>query len=92
MLLNFGWHLSQHVKGWTNIHTQHQDVRGHTDRGREEAKVYREMHDLVGFTDQSVDAIYTVHTLQQASVGDALLQVVLWELNRVLKPGGWVVF
>lgn len=82
LLLNIGG--IKRISDWTNVNSQSQSVLAITD----DIDVVRKMHNLYGFANGSVSAIYSSHTLEHAGFGDQELQETLSEWRRVLKPGG----
>jgi len=48
---------------------------------------YHSMTDLSGIQDDSVDLVYSGQSIEHVTVEDAKL--VVGEVNRVLRPGGW---
>ena len=87
LLLNIGG--IKKFETWINVNSQQQVLdKSPKTHSVAHVDVYRQMHDLVGFPDHSVTALYASHTLEHVSFGDGMLEVVLDEWNRVLKPGG----
>jgi predicted SAM-dependent methyltransferase len=82
LLLNIGG--IKRISDWINVNSQSQSVLAITD----DIDVVRKMHNLYGFENGSVSAIYSSHTLEHAGFGDQELQETLTEWRRVLKPGG----
>lgn len=76
LLLNIGG--EQEVEGWTNIILPG-NVKKH-------AQIVRELHDLHGFTNQSVSVVYCRHKLQLAAFYE--FETIIQEWFRVLRNGG----
>lgn len=88
VFLNIGG--QQAKAGWWNVNSQPAQMV-HFPGGDSfvtQVDVVRPMHDLRGFSNASVSAIYSSHTLEHASFGDGMLARVLSEWFRVLKAGG----
>ena len=88
VFLNIGG--QQAKAGWWNVNSQPAEKVRYPggDMFVSQVDVVRPMHDLRGFADASVSAIYSSHTLEHASFGDGMLSRVLVEWFRVLKAGG----
>lgn len=74
------------VQEWVTVNSQASSYQlpvGHVD-------IIRRMHDLKGFPDNSVDVLYSSHTLEHNGYGDFLIQTLV-EWNRVLKMGGMML-
>jgi hypothetical protein len=81
LLLNIGG--LQRTPDWVIVNSQSTSL-GVTDQ----VDVIRKMHNLHGFPNASVSAIYSSHTLEHAGFGDEELRETLLEWRRVLKIGG----
>eukprot|EP01035_Chromulina_nebulosa_P017203 gene17203-22723_t len=69
---------------WLNVNVQDQPYKGmktHTD-------LIRPMHNLHGFPNYSVAAIYSSHNLEHNPIGNKMLFQTLTEWRRVLRPAG----
>lgn len=83
LILNIGGVVK--INSMVNVNINAQQPKDNIEV--EEADIVRLQHDLVGFLDESVDGIYTSHSLEHASYGDEMLMNTLLEWHRVLKPG-----
>ena len=80
LMLNLGG--NQQHSGWINVHVQSLSP-GHDGHV---AEVVRDVGDLYGIPDNTVDALYCSHALEHMKI--AQLEATLDEWSRVLKPGG----
>lgn len=79
LLLNLGGYHKHN--GWINVNIQPSSFgAGYV------AEVLRNIGDLHGIPDESVDALYCSHALEHMKIGQ--LEDTLDEWARVLKPGG----
>ena len=85
LLLNIGG--MKRIQDWVTVNGQASGYFGYSD----EIDVIRAMHDLHGFENASVSAIYSSHTLEHGSFGDGEISDTLKEWRRVMKPGGLVL-
>jgi predicted O-linked N-acetylglucosamine transferase (SPINDLY family)/predicted SAM-dependent methyltransferase len=81
IMLNIGG--VRNAEGWININSK-KDNYGFDGK----IDVIREMHDLKGFANNTIAAIYSSHTLEHTSFGDRKVFQTLEEWFRVLRPGG----
>eukprot|EP01038_Epipyxis_sp_PR26KG_P008707 gene8707-11766_t len=79
IMLNIGGITA--ADGWLNVNSQ--VMPG--------VHINRDMHNLEGFADGSVTAIYSSHTLEHNAHGDGMFETALAEWRRVLRPGGIVM-
>jgi predicted O-linked N-acetylglucosamine transferase (SPINDLY family) len=82
IMINVGGICSQ--DGWYNVNGNNiscPDGMGGTD-------IVREMHNLVGFPDNSIAALYASHILEHTKIHT--VEDTLKEWYRVIKPGGLV--
>lgn len=82
IMINLGGLCSQ--TGWYNVNGNNiscPDGKGGTD-------IIREMHNLVGFPDNSIAALYASHILEHTKIHT--VENTLKEWYRVIKPGGLV--
>ena len=82
LLLNIG--AMRRESDWIAVNSQASSQFGYSN----EIDVVRKMHNLFGFPNGSVSALYSSHTLEHGSFGDGELDDVLMEWKRVLRPGG----
>ena len=76
LFLNIGG--IQRREGWVTVNSQAANF-GHPHG---EIDLVRKMHDLYGFRNASVGAIYASHTLEHSSMGDGELEDTLREWRR----------
>jgi len=80
-------------EGWYNVNSQTEEIEIANKKVQMHVDINRLMHDLHGFPDKSVSAIYASHILEHSSHGmengePSLLLKTLREWYRVLRPGG----
>eukprot|EP00606_Chrysophyceae_sp_TOSAG23-5_P000023 GSChrysophyteH2.ASY1.ANO1.447.1 assembled CDS len=86
IFLNIGGYTAK--SGWYNVNSQAKDLEIGKNEVSMDVDITRLMHDLHGFPDKSVSAIYASHILEHAAFGDSTLFESLQEWYRVLRPGG----
>ena len=85
VMLNIGGYTTS--PDWYSVNIQPASEMSYK-AGSAQVDIIRQMHDLQGFPNASVSAIYASHVLEHTSTGDSLLHLTLREWRRVLRPGG----